>query len=140
MPRGLVGLRYEMLSGGFEAEEANFMKFHTILIDVVRSKMGHFRDQIFIQKLANRSRRVEKMACSTVSCLALLNNMTLNTKSFENPVFYESKWPSGALLNPFLFAEVPQTSFFTIQNEGAIFFGGGCGEVRRSATRGCGRP
>ena len=48
----------------------------------------------------------------------------LNTKSFENLVFYESKWPSGALLNPFLFAEVPQTSFFTIQNEGAIFQGG----------------
>ena len=38
--------------------------------------------------------------------------MTLNTKSFETPVFYESKWPSGALLKPFLFAEVPQTSFF----------------------------
>ena len=36
----------------------------------------------------------------------------LNTRSFENPVFYESKWPSGALLKPFLFAEVPQTSFF----------------------------
>ena len=27
-------------------------------------------------------------------------------------VFEESKWPSGALLKPFLFAEVPQTSFF----------------------------
>ena len=63
------------------------------------------------------------MACSTVSCLAMLKNMTLNTKSFENPVFSESKWPSGALLKPFLLAEVPQTSFLTIQNEGAIFAG-----------------
>ena len=51
----------------------------------------------------------------------MLNNMTLNTKSFANPVFYDSKWPSGALLKPFLLAEVPQTSLFTIQNEGAIF-------------------
>ena len=66
----------------------------------------------------------------------MLNNMMLNTRSFENLIFYESKWPSEALLNPFLFAEVPQTSFFTIQNEGAIFLGGGagkCGERMGSA-------
>ena len=37
-----------MLSGGPEAEEANFMKFHTNLIDFVFSKMGYFRDHIFI--------------------------------------------------------------------------------------------
>ena len=68
----------------------------------------------------------------------MLNNMTLNTKSFENPVFYESKWPSEALLNPFLFAEVPQTSFFTIQNEGSIFGREGaarCGERMWSALK-----
>ena len=41
-------LRYEMLSGGPEAEEANFMTSHTILIDFVPSKMDNFQDHIFI--------------------------------------------------------------------------------------------
>ena len=40
-------LRYEMPSGGPEAEEANFMKFHTILIHFVRFNMGHFLEPHF---------------------------------------------------------------------------------------------